>query len=185
MFSRMPAIPAEALTAEQWEAVAAFKASRGSEPFGPFVPLLRSPELMTRVSALGQYLRFNSALPPRLSEFVILVTAAHWRESFEWDLHARIAMKAGLDLTTIKAIADLRRPAGLTEEEAVLYDLCREVHERRPVSASVYERSVAVLGEQKVIDAVGLCGYYSMLAMVLHTASDAGAAAAELKLPVP
>lgn len=44
---------------------------------------------------------------------------------------------------------------------------------------------MAVLGEQKVIDAVGLCGYYAMLAMVLHTASAAGATAAELKLPVP
>lgn len=184
MYSRMPSIPADDLTAEQQEAVEEFKSLRGSEPFGPFVPLLRSPELLLRVSSLGQYLRFNSALPPRLSEFVILLTAAYWHELFEWEVHARIALKAGVSLTSIKAIADGRRPSGLPEDEAVLYDLCRELHARRPVPADVYERAVTLLGEQRVIDAVGLCGYYSMLAMVLHTASAAGAAA-DLKLPVP
>ena len=58
-------------------AVEEFRRLRGIEPFGPFIDLLQSPELMTRVSALGEYLRYRSALPPRLSEFAILVKAAY------------------------------------------------------------------------------------------------------------
>ena len=56
-------------------AVEEFRRLRGVDPFGPFLDLLVSPELMNRVSALGEYLRYRSALPPRLSEFAILVTA--------------------------------------------------------------------------------------------------------------
>ena len=51
---------------------------------GPFIPLLRSPELMARLQKVGEYLRFDSALPPRLSEFATLVVARGWTQQFEW-----------------------------------------------------------------------------------------------------
>jgi 4-carboxymuconolactone decarboxylase len=50
------------LTPEQQQAAEEFKRLRGVDPFGPFIPLLTSPELMLRVSALGEYLRYRSAL---------------------------------------------------------------------------------------------------------------------------
>jgi 4-carboxymuconolactone decarboxylase len=53
------------MTPEQRRAVEEFRALRGVEPFGPFVALLDSPELMTRVSALGEYLRFRSVYGER------------------------------------------------------------------------------------------------------------------------
>src|SRR5262245_27602606 len=92
---RMPPIAAEKLTAAQQTAVAEFKAARSAEISGPFIPLLRSPEAMTRTRALGDYLRFRSALPPRLSEFVILLTARQWTQNYEWNAHEPIARQAG------------------------------------------------------------------------------------------
>ena len=88
------------MTPEQQQAIDEFRRLRGTDPFGPFIALLTSPELLTKVSALGEYLRYRSALPPRLSEFVILITAAHWRQQYEWDLHAPIALKAGVAQAT-------------------------------------------------------------------------------------
>ena len=76
---RMPPIPADKLTDAQKKAIEEFKAARSADISGPFVPLLRSPEVMTRARAMGDYLRFRSSLPPRLSEFVILLTARRWR----------------------------------------------------------------------------------------------------------
>src|SRR5574341_2204069 len=71
---RLPPIPASQMTDAQRKAAEEFKVIRkGAEVSGPFFPLLRSPELMVRTSALGEYLRYRSALPPRLSEFVILL----------------------------------------------------------------------------------------------------------------
>ena len=83
-------------TPAQREAVEAFKTARGTEISGPFYPLLRSPELMTRTRAMGDYLRYKSALPPRLSEFVILLTAREWTQQYEWNAHYPIAVKAGV-----------------------------------------------------------------------------------------
>ena len=157
------------MTPEQQRAVEEFKALRGVEPFGPFLDLLTSPELMTRVSALGEYLRYRSALLPRLSEFAILVTAAHWRQQFEWDIHAPIALKAGVPQRVIDAIWAHIPPTGLDTDQQALYELCIALHRERSVSQTLRQRTQAVLGEQATIDAIAICGYYALLAMVLNS----------------
>src|SRR5712691_2600842 len=84
---RMPPIPQDRLTDAQKRAIEEFKAARGADLSGPFVPMLRSPEVMSRARAMGDYLRFKSSLPPRLSEFVILLTARRWTQQYEWNAH--------------------------------------------------------------------------------------------------
>ena len=161
------------LTPEQARAVEEFKRLRGVEPFGPFIPLLTSPELMSRVSALGEYLRYRSALPPRLSEFAILVTAAQWQQQLEWDIHAPIALKAGIPQLVMDAMWAGITPSNLDADLKVLYDLCTELHRDRRVNAATHERAVMTLGEQGAMDAVGICGYYALLAMVLNSQQEA------------
>ncbi|MBY0492717.1 MAG: carboxymuconolactone decarboxylase family protein [Cyanobacteria bacterium] len=161
--------PGAGLTPEQQRAVEEFKALRGVEPFGPFLDLLASPELMNRVGALGEYLRYRSALPPRLSEFAILITAAHWRQQFEWDIHAPIAAKAGVPQAVIDAIWAHTPPPHLDAGQQVLYDLCITLHRERGVSPTLRHQTQAVLGEQGTIDAIAICGYYALLAMILNS----------------
>lgn len=173
---RLPPIANDQLTAAQREAVAAFKAARGTDVSGPFHPLLRSPELMTRARAMGDYLRFKSALPPRLSEFVILMTAREWTQQYEWNAHYQIALKAGLKPEVANAIAKGQRPAQMSEDEATLYEFCQELHRDKSVSDVTYAKALKAFGEQGVIDTVGISGYYTLLAMVLNTArTPAGA----------
>ena len=167
---RLPPIAADRLTPAQREAVEAFRIARGTAISGPFYPLLRSPELMTRTRAMGDYLRFKSALPPRLSEFVILLTAREWTQQYEWNAHYPIAIKAGAKPEVLEAIAEGRPPSGMTEEEAILYDFCRELHHDKAVSDATYDRAIKAFGEQGVVDAIGITGYYTMLAMTLNTA---------------
>jgi 4-carboxymuconolactone decarboxylase len=157
------------LTPEQQRAVEEFKTLRGVEPFGPFIDLLASPELMTRVAALGEYLRYRSALSPRLSEFAILVTAAQWQQQFEWDIHALIALKAGIPQAVMDAIWAGITPPHLDADLRVLYDLCTELHRDRSVKPATHQRAIATLGEQGTLDAIGICGYYALLAMVLNS----------------
>src|SRR5438876_11909789 len=125
---RLPPIPAGALTDAQRKAIEEFKAARSADVSGPFVPLLRSPEVMNRARAMGDYLRFKSVLPPRLSEFVILIVARHWSQQYEWSTHDSIALKAGVNLEIVKAIAEGRRPERMAEDQAILYDFCDELH---------------------------------------------------------
>jgi len=169
--NRMPPIPVSQQTDAQKKAIEEFKAARkATDVSGPFVPLLRSPEVMNRARAMGDYLRFNSVLPPRLSEFAILITARHWTQNYEWDAHNQLALQGGLSADVIKAIADGRRPDRMAEDEEILYTFCDELHRNQSISDQTYARTVAKFGEQGVIDIVGISGYYTLLAMVLNTA---------------
>ena len=183
---RMPPIPADKLTDAQKKAVEEFKAARSADISGPFVPLLRSPEVMSRARAMGDYLRFRSVLPPRLSEFVILLTARQWTQTYEWNAHAPLARQAGLRADIVDAIADGRRPERMADEEEILYTLCDELGRNRSVSDATYAKAVAAFGEQGVVDALGITGYYTFLAMVLNTARTPLAAGATAALrPFP
>ena len=166
---RMPPIPAGRLTDAQKKAIEEFKAARAVDISGPFVPLLRSPEVMNRARAMGDYLRFRSSLPPRLSEFVILLTARHWTQQYEWHAHQPLALQGGLRGEIVKAIADGRRPDAMAEDEDAVYTLWDEVQRNQSVSDATYARAVAKVGEQGVIDVLGITGYYTMLAMVMNT----------------
>ena len=167
---RMPPIPADKLTDAQKKAIEEFKAARSVDISGPFVAMLRSPEVMNRARAMGDYLRFRSSLPPRLSEFVILLTARRWTQQYEWNAHAPLALKGGLNPDIVKAIAEGRRPDTLAEDEEIVYTLFDEIQRNQSVGDGTYARAVGKLGEQGVIDVIGIAGYYTMLAMVMNTA---------------
>ncbi len=169
--NRMPPLSEDRMTPEQKAAVEEFKAARNTDGFGgPFMVLLRSPEMMNRARNVGDYVRFRSALPPRLSEFVILLTARHWTQNYEWYVHAPIAEREGLDAAVIEAVADGRRPAELADDEAAVYDFCMELLRTHGVSDPTYARMVEHLGENGVIDTIGILGYYQLLAMAMNMA---------------
>jgi 4-carboxymuconolactone decarboxylase len=179
---RMPPIPADKMTPEQKQAVDEYKKARGGEASGPWAVLARSPELMTRTRMLSDYLRFKSTLPPRLSEFVILMTARLWGQNYEWNAHHPLALKGGLNPEVAKAVAEGRRPAAMAEDETIVYDLIQELLRNRTVSDATYARAVSKFGEQGVVDAVSISGYYTMIGMLLNTARTplAGGVAAPL-----
>jgi 4-carboxymuconolactone decarboxylase len=167
---RLPAIPAEKQTPEQRKAAEAFRANRKQDVFGPFVPLFRSPEVMLRMMAVGDYLRFKTLFPTRLNEFIILITARHFTQQYEWAFHYPIAVKEGLGREVIDAIADGRRPREMSSDEELIYDFCTELLHNNSISDSTYARVVARWGEQGVVEMVGVVGYYTFQSFVLNTA---------------
>ena len=166
---RMPPLPSEELSEQQTQALAEFVAARG-QPTGPWIVLLRSPELMKRTRGLSDYLSFESPLPGYLREFVILMTARQWGQSYEWNAHYPLALDEGFSAEMAQAIAEGRRPEGMVEEEAILYDFCMELQRNHSVSDATYERALERFGEQGVVETVSLVGYYTMIAMILNTA---------------
>ena len=170
---RMPEIPADKMTPEQKKAADDFLAERKVPIFGPFVPLFRSPEVMQRARAMGDYLRYKSVLPPQLNEFAILITARRWSQSYEWAVHQPIALKAGLKAEIAQALSEGRRPQGMSADEETIYEFCTELHQNQSVSDATYARVQAKFGEQGIIDLLGVNGYYTFLAMVLNATRTA------------
>jgi len=166
----MPPIPATKQSAAQRDAARELAATARGGVIGPFVPALRSPEFMTRLQRLGEYLRYRCALGPRLTELAILLTARAWSQQFEWALHVETARAAGVSAATIAAIAAGRRPVRLETDEAVVYDFVIELETTRSVADATYARARAALGEQGIVDLIGVAGYYAMLAMLLNVA---------------
>jgi len=81
---RLSTIPPDQYTADQKKAAEEFLAVRKVPVFGPFEPMMHSPEVMNMARAMGDYLRYHSAIGNTLSELVILVTAREWSQDYEW-----------------------------------------------------------------------------------------------------
>lgn len=167
---RMPPLTDEQMTAEQRAAAAEISSGPRGAVIGPFAPLLRSPELMTRLQKVGEYLRFESPLDRRLFEMTILWVARWWDQQFEWTYHHPLALEAGLDPAISEAIAEDRRPEGMDAAAAVVWDLLDELHRTRRVSDETYARALAEVGEVGVVEVVTTAGYYTTLATVMNTA---------------
>jgi 4-carboxymuconolactone decarboxylase len=167
---RMPPIPMDQMTEAQRKAAEEVIAGPRKALVGPFNPLLRSPEFMSRLQRVGEYLRFSTKLGSNISEFIILLTARQWTQQFEWDSHQDLALKAGIKPETIKAIGEGRRPSAMTPDEEMVYEFCTELRLHQSVCDASYTQIANRFGEQGVIDIVGLCGYYTLLGMVMNVA---------------
>jgi 4-carboxymuconolactone decarboxylase len=167
---RMPPLPPGKMTDAQRKAAQEMIAGPRKGVKGPFVPLLRSPELMDRLQKVGEYLRFRSSLEPRISEFIMLVVSREWTQHFEWFVHVPLGRKAGISEETIAALAEGRRPSGMSEHEEVAYDFCEELLRTKGVSETTYRRTVTKFGENGVIDMIGVAGYFTTVSMVMNVA---------------
>ena len=181
IFDRMPRLADEALSAAQRAAQKTFRDLRGVELSGPFAPLLRSPELMAKVQAVGELLRYRNCLGNPLSEFAILIVARRWSQNTEWAIHQPIALKAGVAPEIIQAIEDGRRPEAMSEDQALVFDFEAELERSHGISDATYERAQKRFGDQGVIELTAILGYYRLLAMVMNVTRSAPPAGPRLK----
>jgi 4-carboxymuconolactone decarboxylase len=182
---RLPPLERAAMTEAQRKVADELAAGPRGGVKGPFIPLLRSPELMGRLQKVGEYLRFQSSLEARVSEFVMCVVSRQWTQQFEWAVHAPLALKAGVDAATIDGLAAGRRPEKMARDEAIAYDFCAELALNHGVSDATYQQTVEEFGERGLMDLLGLVGYFSTVSMVLNVAHTPAVPGAEPLLPYP
>ncbi|WP_439599169.1 carboxymuconolactone decarboxylase family protein [Falsiroseomonas sp.] len=160
----LPADP----TPEQQEACAeAASGIRGRVP-APMIAWIRNPELARRAQKLGELLRYQTTLEPRLSELAILVCARHWTSHYEWTVHKREGLKAGMDPAVVEAIAARREPRLADDRERAVHDVARTLIGTARLPQALHDQATAVLGERGLVELVALLGYYSMVALTLN-----------------
>lgn len=169
LVARFKEIPPERMDAAQREVCAQLVAGKRGRVPPPFQALLPSPTLCGRAQSLGEFLRYETSLPPRLSELAILVTARFWTAQYEWYAHAAMAESGGLDPKIIAAIAERRDPLPLMKaDERAVYAFARALHQNHKVDDAVYTKAVKQLGERGTVELVGLLGYYTLISMTLN-----------------
>jgi 4-carboxymuconolactone decarboxylase len=167
--ARITLPPADQQTPAQAEVIAEVVAGKRGKVPGPMIAWLQNPELAQRAQKLGELLRYDTSLEPALSELAILVCARHWTSHYEWSAHKKIALDAGLDPRTIADIAARHSTPHLSNprEEAVYVVALKLLSETR-LDEHLYQDSVKILGEQAMVELVGIIGYYSLVALTLN-----------------
>jgi 4-carboxymuconolactone decarboxylase len=139
---------------------------------GPYNPIMRSPVLGQRLFDLFHYLRWETTVPTKLNEFAILIIGRQWRSQVEWFAHAPLAAKAGLSADIIAELKTGKRPSGMAEDEAVVYDFVTELTTTQKVSDETYARAKKIFNDQQIVDLTGVAGNYVMVAMMLAMAEE-------------
>jgi 4-carboxymuconolactone decarboxylase len=165
---RLP-LPAE-LTADQQLAMDKVAAGPRGRLIEPFIPLLRAPELMTRLQLVGEYLRFGSGLPGHLIELVILIVARRWDQDYEWGHHVPLARAAGLDETVIAAIRDGHSPISGADDVLAVWQFVTELDEHHAVTDPTFDGAMRRVGDTGVVELIVTVGYYTTLAMTMNAA---------------
>jgi len=166
--TRIAPLSIDTMTDRQKQVHDAITAGPRGQVRGPLALWLNRPDLADRAQALGQYCRYDSLLPPRLSELAILTTASVWKSEFEWAAHKPIGLKAGLSAHVVEALRTGAEPTFDNEDEAVIYAFSKNLHINRRVDDDLYARAVSVLGEDMVVDLTGLLGYYTLISMTIN-----------------
>jgi 4-carboxymuconolactone decarboxylase len=125
--------------------------------------------LFVPAQELGAFCRYHTSLPPRLSELALLITGAFWQAGFEWHAHAPIALKAGVPVDAIEAIRLGKEPKFTREDERAVYEFSHELWTKRRVSDATYRRTAGLLGNETVVELVGILGYYGLISMTINT----------------
>jgi 4-carboxymuconolactone decarboxylase len=172
------------LTAEQQQMATVLKTPPRNSALnsGPFNAYARSPGLGLLLLQVSDYVRFNSSLPPRLSEFAIMIAARQWSQPYEWRAHYPLAVKGGLDRQILVDLGAGARPQGMKEDETAVYDFCTELYRDKDVSNASFKAALAKFGERGIMDIIGVIGYYDIASMALIVQRTSGKAVDEAPL---
>lgn len=135
---------------------------------GPFLPWLRAPGMAGPAQQLGEYFRFHTSLTRDLAEIAILVTGAHYEAEFEWWAHSRMAHDAGVPEVVTEAIREGRAPVFDEQKAEAVYRTARALCARHRLSDEEFSQARDVLGEQGLVEIIGLCGYYALVSLTLN-----------------
>ncbi len=165
---RHPVLDETALTADQQTVFDAIAGGKRGLVQGPLRVWLQSPKLADRAQALGAFCRYDTRLPPRVSELAILVTGAFWESGFEWAVHAPIALQHGLAAQIVEDVRRGKTPTFAADDEAAVYAFADELHRNHQVSDETYAAVVAHYGVEGAVELVGLLGYYTLISMTIN-----------------
>ncbi|MBU9294406.1 carboxymuconolactone decarboxylase [Burkholderia multivorans] len=164
---RISPLAPEQLSDEQRQVYDAIASGPRKGVRGPLAVWLHRPRLAACAQALGQYCRYDSSVPSRLSELVILSMGRHWLAEYEWAAHKPFALEAGLSIDVIDAIRDGIEPPFVRDDERLVHAFVKQLHERHEIDDALYAALVDTLGEGAVVDLVGIAGYYTLISMTI------------------
>src|SRR5688500_9118815 len=164
--ARVPYVDRAEMDAEGQAIYDRIRQDRNAQQVGlQFRALLHNPKAASLLTSMGAQLRFQSALPEDLKEFVICVVAREWNSDIEWTAHAALAAKAGVSAGSLEAVRTGKAPAGLDDREQLMLRFVYEISRKKNVSDETFAAVQKMLGVKGVVDLTLTCGYYTAINM--------------------
>jgi 4-carboxymuconolactone decarboxylase len=164
---RLAPLTPDELSPEQKRVHAEILGPRGNVG-GPFAVWLRVPRIADAANRFGNAIRVQGTLDKRLMELAVLVIARHWSAQYEWHVHEKAGLRAGLTSEAVNAVRHRRTPPFAHEDERLVYDIVNELHATRTLSQASYDQAVAALGLDQFIELVTVIGFYTTAAMMIN-----------------
>lgn len=166
--ARVADVAPEDMTVEQKRVYQEIGGAREGLVRGPFPIWLRNPRVADHANRLGNALRLGGKLDRRLFEIMVLVVARYWSAHYEWFVHEKAGLEAGLTQAVVDAIRTRSAPEFTREDERLVYDTITELNETRTLSQPTYDRALAAFGQDLLIELITAAGFYTMVAMTLN-----------------
>jgi 4-carboxymuconolactone decarboxylase len=146
----------------------AVSGKRGQAPV-PLLAWIHSPALAGHAQRLGEAIRFEVSLPPRVVALAALMIAAHWRSPHILLAQEAKLRAAGIPATVLARLAAGKLPALEDTTDIATYTVVRMLLDKQELDDTTYALAIAAFGQQGVVELVTTAGYYTMVAMTLKT----------------
>ncbi|MEL7470374.1 MAG: carboxymuconolactone decarboxylase family protein [Pseudomonadota bacterium] len=167
--SRLSTPPYEDMSPEQQRVHDLIVSGPRGDLRGPFAAWLVNPDFAERAQTLGEYCRFKTTLSKDLAEIAICVTGAHYKSEFEWWAHAGFARDAGVSDAILDAVRTGADPEFTDPRQQIVYRTAIALNQRHRLSDAEFATAKQHLGEDGLVDVIGLCGYYALVSLTLNT----------------
>ena len=174
--SRLPPVDREELDAARRAAYDAAVEGPAGAPTGAAA---------LRLHGSGASLRFDAPMGRQLTELTILTTAREYDQPFEWALHELEALAVGLDAGIIDIVRHRKPITALSDREAIIIEVGRELFGTRRLGADTYARALGLLGKTNLVDVIDVMGSYASTAATLTAFNQRMPAGWRQSLPLP
>jgi 4-carboxymuconolactone decarboxylase len=135
----------------------------------PYQVLLNSPDVAARVAHVGEFLLYDTVLPPAIRTLTWLIAAREYDCEYALAVAAHQARKAGVEDALITAISQRVDPADMSREQALLLDFCHQLlRGNHHVNDTAYRATVEHFGTAATVQIAATLGYFVMWAFVLN-----------------
>ena len=135
---------------------------------GPFNAFVQAPDVGRHLTALGRVLRFETSIERRLSEVAIITVGAAWKAEFEWWAHSQMARRHGVPDAVVDAIGRGEDPPFEAADERTVYAVAQQLTGSGRVDQETYDAAQRLLGDAGLVELVSLCGYYTLISLLLN-----------------
>ena len=118
---------------------------------------------------MASHVTYNSSLPPREKEILILRNAWLCRCEYEWDHHVLVGKRTGLSSEEIDQIKKGPDGKGWSPFDTILLRSVDELHKNKIISNETWKTLAERYDTQQLMDLIMVVGAYNMLAMFMNS----------------